>query len=87
MKHGTFLCQTKCCTELIKKFDMEKCKETSTPMATSIYLDLDEKGKSIDELRYRGMICSVFYLTASQLDIILSVCLCEGTRLILRNLT
>ena len=43
MEHGTFLCQTKQCTKLIKKFDMEKCKEASTPMATSTYLDLDKK--------------------------------------------
>jgi len=45
MKHGTFLSQTKYCIELIKNFSMEKCKEASTPMATSTYLDLDEKGK------------------------------------------
>ena len=41
---------------------MEKCKEASTPMATSTYHDLDEKGKSVDESRYRGMIGSLFYL-------------------------
>ena len=57
-------------------FNMEKCKETMTPMATSTYLDLDEKGKLVDELRYRGMIGSLLYLTASQPDIMLSVCLC-----------
>ena len=51
MKHGTFLCQTKYYVELIKKFVKEKCKEASTPMATSTYLDLDEKGKSVDESR------------------------------------
>ena len=62
MKHGTFLSQTKYCTELIKKFGMKKCKETSTLMATSTYLDLDEKGKSVDESRYRGMIWSLLYL-------------------------
>ena len=53
MKHETFLSQTKYCIELIKKFGMKKCKETSTPMTTSTYLDLDEKGKSVDESRYR----------------------------------
>jgi len=62
MKHGTFLSQTKYCTKLIRKFGMEKCKEASTPMATSTYHDLDEKGKSVDESRYRGMIGSLFYL-------------------------
>ena len=65
MKHGTFLCQTKYCTELIKKFNIEKCKEASTPMATSTYLDLDEKGKSVDESRYPVMIGSLLYLTSS----------------------
>ena len=56
MKHGTFLCQKKYFTKLIKKFNMEKCKEASTPMTTSTYLYLDEKGKLVDESRYRTMI-------------------------------
>ena len=51
MKHGTFLCQTKYYTKLIKKFILEKCKEESTPMATSTYLDFDEKGKSMNGSR------------------------------------
>ena len=76
MKYGTFLCQNKYCTKLIKKFVMERCKEASTPMATSTYLDLDEKGKLVDELRYRGMIGSLLYLIASQPNIMLSVFLC-----------
>ena len=77
MKHETFLCQTKNCIKLIKKFCMEKCKEATTPMTTSTYHDLDEKGKSVDESRYRGMIGSFLYLTASRLDIMFSVCLCS----------
>ena len=56
---------------------MEKCKEASTPMATSTYLDLDEKGKSVDELKYRGMIGSLLYLIAIRPDIMLSVFLCS----------
>jgi len=42
---------------------MEKCKEASSPMTTSTYLDLDEKCKSIYESRYRGIIGSLLYLT------------------------
>ena len=76
MKHGTFLSQTKYYIELIKKFGMEKCKEASTLMATSTYLELDEIGKSVDESRYGGMIGSLLYLTASRPYIMLSVCLC-----------
>ena len=55
---------------------MKKCQEASTPMTTSTYLDLDENGKSMDESKYRGMIGSLLYLTASRPDIVLSVCLC-----------
>jgi len=45
-------------------------------MTTSTYLDLDEKGKLVDEPRYRGMNGSLLYLTTSRPDIMLSVCLC-----------
>jgi len=76
MEHGIFLNQTKYCIELIKKFGMKKCKESYTPTATSTYLDLDEKGKSVDESRYKGMVGSLLYLTASRPNIMLSVCLC-----------
>ena len=55
---------------------MENCKEAYTPMATSTYLDLDEKGKSMDGSKYWGMIGSLLYLIASRLDIMLSVWLC-----------
>jgi len=55
---------------------MEKCKEESTPMETLTYLDLDEKGKSVDQSRYRGMIGSLLNLNANRPDIMLSVCLC-----------
>ena len=47
-----------------------------TPMSSSIKLDKDEKGKSIDSTMYRGMIGSLLYLTASRPDIMYSVCLC-----------
>jgi len=44
---------------------MEKCKEASTSTTTSTYLDLDEKGKSVDKSKYRGMMASLLYLTTS----------------------
>ncbi|GJU93704.1 hypothetical protein Tco_1318460 [Tanacetum coccineum] len=36
----------------------------------------DEDGKSIDNIKYRGMIGNLLYLTASRSDIVFSVCLC-----------
>ena len=47
-----------------------------TPMSSSIKLDKDEKGKSIDSTMYRDMIGSLLYLTVSRPDIMYSVCLC-----------
>ncbi|RVW80691.1 Retrovirus-related Pol polyprotein from transposon RE1 [Vitis vinifera] len=55
---------------------MEEAKTMKTPMSSSIKLDKDEKGKSIDSTMYRGMISSLLYLTASRPDIMYSVCLC-----------
>ena len=34
VEHGILLCQAKYCRELLKKFNMENCKEASTPIAT-----------------------------------------------------
>jgi len=76
LNHGTFLSQTKYCKELLKKFDMENYKEISTPMATNCYLDSDEKGTHVDQTKYRGLIGSLLYLSASRPDIMFSVCLC-----------
>jgi len=55
---------------------MENCKEISTPMATNCYLDSDEKGTSVDQTKYRGLISSLLYLTTSRPYIMFSVCLC-----------
>ncbi|KAL6333027.1 hypothetical protein AAG906_020047 [Vitis piasezkii] len=48
---------------------MEEVKTMKTPMSSSIKLDKDEQGKSIDSTMYRGMIGSLLYLTASRPDI------------------
>ena len=53
-------------------------KIAGTPISTSIKLDKDEKGKSIDQTKYRGMIGSLLYLTASRPDIMFSVCMCAS---------
>ena len=55
---------------------MEEAKTMKTSMSSSIKLDKDEKGKSIDSTMYRGMISSLIYLTASRPNIMYSVCLC-----------
>ncbi|GKB40919.1 hypothetical protein Tco_0885861 [Tanacetum coccineum] len=46
------------------------------PMSTDTKLTKDEKCESVDSTKYRGMIGSLLYLTASRPDIMFSVCLC-----------
>ena len=76
LKEGTFINQGKYIRDLLKKYEMEEAKEKNTPMGTSIKLDQDEKGKDVDQKKYRGMTGSLLYLTASRPDIMYSVCLC-----------
>ena len=75
-KQGTFISQTKYCKELIKKFGLENAKEIATPMSSSCYLDQDENGKTVEVSKYRAIIGSLLYLTASRPDIMFSVCMC-----------
>ena len=76
LKEGTFINQAKYIRDLLKKFNLEEVKAKNTPMGSSIKLDMDGKGKSVDQTKYRGMIGSLLYLTASRPDIMYSVCLC-----------
>ena len=46
-------------------------------MSTTTSLDADEEGKDFNITKYRGMIGSLLYLTASRLDIQFSVGMCE----------
>jgi len=55
---------------------MENYKEAATPIATGCYLDADEAGISVEQTKYRGLIGSLLYLTASRPNIMFSVCLC-----------
>ncbi|GJZ60134.1 hypothetical protein Tco_0615950 [Tanacetum coccineum] len=72
MEDGIFFNQSKYIKEMLKKFGLEDSKPTKTPMSTEIKLTKDDEASS----KYRGMIDSLLYLTASRPDIMFSVCLC-----------
>jgi len=76
VEHGIFLSQAKYCRELLKKFNMENYKEAFTPIATGCYLDVDETGVDVDQIKFRQLIGSFLYLTTSRPDIMFSVYLC-----------
>jgi len=76
LKDDIFLNQAKYCKDLLTKFGMDKCKSISTPFSTSCHLDHDVAGNSVDETKYRGLIGSLLYLTASRTNIMFVVCMC-----------
>ncbi|GKC87838.1 retrovirus-related pol polyprotein from transposon TNT 1-94 [Tanacetum coccineum] len=76
LEDGIFFNQSKYIKEMLKKFRLEDSKPMKTPMSTEAKLTKDEEGESVDNTKYRGMIGSLLYLTASRPDIVFSVCLC-----------
>ena len=49
LKEGTFINQAKYVRDLLKKYNLEDVKAKSTPMGSSIKLDMDETCKTIDQ--------------------------------------
>ena len=54
-------------------------------MSTSMKMDANEKGESVDITTYRGMIGSLLYLISSRHDIMFSVCLVLDINPTLKN--
>nr|GEV87480.1 hypothetical protein [Tanacetum cinerariifolium] len=55
---------------------METFEPANTPMVKKSKLDEDPQGKSVNPTRYRGMIGTLMYLTASRPDLVFVVCMC-----------
>ncbi|GJU60106.1 retrovirus-related pol polyprotein from transposon TNT 1-94 [Tanacetum coccineum] len=75
MEDEIFFNQSKYIKEMLKKFGLEDSKPTKTPMSTEIKLTNDDEADTVVSSKYRGMIGSLLYLTASRPDIMFSVCL------------
>ena len=76
MQRLNFHQSTKYARDILKKFGLDGVKSSKTPMSSTTKLNKDESGKPVDEKRFRGMIGSLLYLTASRPDIIFATCLC-----------
>ncbi|KAI3735506.1 hypothetical protein L6452_15005 [Arctium lappa] len=61
---GIFINQAKYIFDILRKFKMENCKPIGTPMAPGTKINTDPSGKAVDVRTYRGMICSLMYLTS-----------------------
>nr|GFB23346.1 retrovirus-related Pol polyprotein from transposon TNT 1-94 [Tanacetum cinerariifolium] len=73
---GIFINQSKYALESLKKYGFESCDQVDTPMVKKSKLDEDREGKVVDPSHYRGMICSLLYLTASRPDLQFAICMC-----------
>ncbi|KAI0519724.1 hypothetical protein KFK09_007183 [Dendrobium nobile] len=69
----TFLGQLKYIKDILKKYEMDKAKPINTPMSSTVQLDNDSNEKFVDQKKFRGIIGSLLYLTASRHDIMFSV--------------
>ncbi|CAN1339431.1 Retrovirus-related Pol polyprotein from transposon TNT 1-94 [Linum perenne] len=73
---GIFIHQAKYTQALLTKFNFDKAKHATTPMATTTKLSSDESSETTDPTHFRALIGSLLYLTASRPDILFAVCLC-----------
>ncbi|GJW68681.1 retrovirus-related pol polyprotein from transposon TNT 1-94 [Tanacetum coccineum] len=73
---GIFINQSKFALEILKKFGMDSCDPVDTPMVDRLKLDEDPLGILVDQTRFRSMVGSLMYLTASRPDLVFVVCMC-----------
>ncbi|GJV50966.1 retrovirus-related pol polyprotein from transposon TNT 1-94 [Tanacetum coccineum] len=73
---GIFINQSKYALEMLKKYGFEKCDAVDIPMVGQSKLDEDPNGTPVDPTRYRGMVRSLMYLTASRPDLVFAVFMC-----------
>ncbi|GJV92896.1 retrovirus-related pol polyprotein from transposon TNT 1-94 [Tanacetum coccineum] len=73
---GIFINQSKFAIEILKKFGMDSCDPVDTPIVDRIKLDEDPLGILVDLTRFRSMVGSLMYLTASRPNLVFVVCMC-----------
>ncbi|GKE41321.1 retrovirus-related pol polyprotein from transposon TNT 1-94 [Tanacetum coccineum] len=73
---GIFINQSKYALEILKNFGIDSCDPIDTPMVDRIKLDEDPFGIPVDQTRFRSMVGSLIYLTASRPDLVFAVCMC-----------
>jgi hypothetical protein len=72
---GIFICQQKYATDILKRFKMNKCKPTDTPIATGTKLSKQDEGTTIDYTLYKRLVGSLMYLTTTRPYIMYAVSL------------
>ncbi|GKD03578.1 hypothetical protein Tco_1178552 [Tanacetum coccineum] len=55
---------------------MDSCDPVDTPIVDRLKLDEDPLGIQVDQTRFRSMVDSLMYLTASRPNLVFVVCIC-----------
>ncbi|GJU67369.1 hypothetical protein Tco_1253628 [Tanacetum coccineum] len=79
---GIFINQSKYALKILKKYGLDSSASVDTPMVEKMKLDEDRQGKLVDPTRFRGMVGSLMYLSASRPDIVFAVCMCARDKLV-----
>ena len=74
-ENGIFISQEKYANDILKRFNMLKCKSTPTPIVMGMKLSQDEKGSNVNPTLYKKLVGSLMYLTATRPDITYGVSL------------
>ncbi|RVW99438.1 putative mitochondrial protein [Vitis vinifera] len=69
-QHEIFIYKQKHAKEILKKFKMEECKPTTTPMNQKEKFCKEDGAEKINEELYKSMIGCLMYLTTTRPDIV-----------------
>ena len=69
-KKRIFISQKKHVEEILKKFRMQHCKSVATPLPINMKLSKNDGYDKTDERRYRSLVGTLLYLTATRPDLI-----------------
>nr|GFC46040.1 uncharacterized mitochondrial protein AtMg00810-like [Tanacetum cinerariifolium] len=74
---GIFISQDKYVKDMLKKFDTDSVRTTTTPYEVPKHKSKDDPDDVVNVYLFRSMIGSLMYLTASRPDIMLAVSACS----------
>jgi hypothetical protein len=66
---GIFVCQKKYAVDIIKRFHIEGCNPTETPITLGTKLSKNDEGPIVDSTLYKILVGSFLYLIANRPDI------------------
>ena len=71
--HGICISQQKYAADILKKFKMEKCKPTNTPIALGTKLRKEDLGSLVNSTLYKQLVGSLMNLTPTRPNITYAV--------------